>query len=594
MIQFLHPWRLLGLGAAAIPLLLHLRRRREPPTVAFPAVRYLRDATREHEQRLRLRHWLLLLLRMLLIAALALAAAGPSLPVGGVDTHTPAALAIVVDNSLSSGAIAGGSARIEALRHAARSILARAAPTDALWLLTADGIPRAGDPAALGAILDTLAPVARRLDLGAAIAAADAVVRASPLAGGLVVVTDLQASAVTAAAPRVPVVVVPVSTPPVSNLGLAPLDLGPEPWGAAPGRIGVGVVGDRAGMVPVRVQVGARPAREALVGPGRPASVLVPGLRPGWYEVRAELDPDELRADDQRWAGLRVASPAAASETGAGRYVAAALETLRESGRIASGDEVSFGALGRRSSIVLPPDEPSRVGAVDRALAERGATWRFGGLVSGASAVDSGAWLGVHAVARRYRLVPTGSGRTGVLATVAGEPWIVRSGDVILVGSRLEPEWTDLPLRADFVPFLDALVNRIARGEVASLDGAVGTPTLLPDRVTEVRKGDARWRVEGGAGFTPREPGVYWLVAGRDTIGALGVGADPRESDLRAADRSEVERLWGARVAEPSSAARAAFALAARSDLRGPLLWLALVAGLAELLVASGGRRRRA
>ena len=36
MIGFLHPWALAGLAAAAIPVLLHLLARREPPTVVFP------------------------------------------------------------------------------------------------------------------------------------------------------------------------------------------------------------------------------------------------------------------------------------------------------------------------------------------------------------------------------------------------------------------------------------------------------------------------------------------------------------------------------------------------------------------------------
>ena len=46
---------LLGLAAAAIPVLLHLLARREPPTVVFPAVRYLVSTTREHQRRLKLR-----------------------------------------------------------------------------------------------------------------------------------------------------------------------------------------------------------------------------------------------------------------------------------------------------------------------------------------------------------------------------------------------------------------------------------------------------------------------------------------------------------------------------------------------------------
>ena len=43
MIGFTAPWVLLGLLAAGIPVLLHLFARREPPTVMFPATRYLAE-----------------------------------------------------------------------------------------------------------------------------------------------------------------------------------------------------------------------------------------------------------------------------------------------------------------------------------------------------------------------------------------------------------------------------------------------------------------------------------------------------------------------------------------------------------------------
>ncbi|HTL04618.1 MAG TPA: BatA domain-containing protein, partial [Gemmatimonadales bacterium] len=86
MIGFTAPWALPGLAAAAIPLLLHLFARRIPPTVLFPATRYLAETARAHHRRLTLQHWLLLLVRTLLIALLVLAAAGPTLPSGGIAT----------------------------------------------------------------------------------------------------------------------------------------------------------------------------------------------------------------------------------------------------------------------------------------------------------------------------------------------------------------------------------------------------------------------------------------------------------------------------------------------------------------------------
>ncbi len=594
MIAFLHPWLLLGLAAAAVPVILHLRQHREPPTVTFPAVRYLLDATRQHEKRLRLRHLLLLILRTLLIVALVLAAAGPSAPVRGVASHPPTALALVVDNSLSSGAVAGGMPRIELLKRAARDVLGRATPSDALWLLTADGIPRRGSPDQLRAIVDTLTSTEARVDLGEALDLVAEVVRGDHRPGGVAVITDLQGSAVTPAAPKVPVLVVAITEPTVANLGIDGLELGPQPWGTDGARITVRLAGDPERRVPVRVRVGDRPSRQALAGVGAPATIALPPTRPGWHEVVAELDADELRADDRRVAGVRVAPVAAVRWREAGKYVDAALATLRDNGRVREGNEVVVGELTGAAAIVFPPAEPARLGALNRALEQRGVPWRYTLLREEAAVTDSGSWLGRHDVGRRYVLAPTGSGRVGVLATVAGTPWLVRSGGVVLFGSRLEPEWTSLPYSAAFLPFIDALVNRIARNEIVVADGAVGRPALLPDAVTEVRLGGRSWPVEGGAGFRAPAAGVYWLLSGNDTIGALGVASDPRESLLAPAAAATAEGLWGARVVGPDDAGRAAFALAARADLRGVLLWSALLLGLAELILAAwGGREGR-
>jgi hypothetical protein len=199
------------------------------------------------------------------------------------------------------------------------------------------------------------------------------------------------------------------------------------------------------------------------------------------------------------------------------------------------------------------------------------------------------------AVQRRLTLEPVGSGRTGVLATVNGAPWMVRSGTVVLLGSRLEPEWTSLPVTAAFMPFVDAVLNRVANGGVTLLGGAPGDAVPLPDLVTTVTAGARTWHVEGGAAFRAPEPGIYALLAGRDTVGALSVNVDQRESLLARAGDETVKQLWhGARVVPLDRAPREVFAQQTRGDLRGPLLWGALALGVMEAAVASGGRRRRA
>lgn len=593
MIGFLHPWLLAGLAAAGIPVLLHLLERQQPPTVVFPAVRYLVAATEAHQRRLRLQNWLLLLLRTLLIVLLVLAAAGPTLRGvgGGGAGHAPSAMVLILDNSASSGAVLKGTPRLAELRDAARRVLARATPDDALWLVTADEAPRRGDPAALGALVDRLQPSARRLDLGRAITAAGEVLAAEQRPGEIVVVTDLQATAVTPADPRAPVLVARPAEPPPRNVGIASLALGTQPWSLDGGRAVIALTGDSGPPVPVTVRLGDRPGRPALAAAGGSATVTLAGAPGGWWPVTAELDADELRADDRRVEAVRIAPVARARWDTAERYVAAAAEVLASNRRLARGDEVTVGRLGPGTSIVEPPADPAELGALNRALDRRGVGWSYGTLVAASETTDSGPALGQERVRKRYTLEPAGSGRTGVIARVGRSPWIVRGGGLVLLGSRLDPSWTDLPVSAGFMPFMDFLLNRATRGEVALIEAAPGDEVLLPDRATEVRRDDRHWTVEGGAGFAPPEPGLYFLLADRDTIGALAANVDPRESRLAPAPDEQVRKLWRARVVGLDDAGGEVFAAAARGDLRGPILWAGLLIGLAEMGLASAWRR---
>ncbi|CAN5741631.1 hypothetical protein BH24GEM1_BH24GEM1_29160 [soil metagenome] len=594
MIGFLHPWALLGLLAAGIPVLLHLLARREPPTVVFPAVRYLITTTREHQRRLKLQNLLLLVVRTLLIVALVLAAAGPIMPLRGVPGHAPSALVLIVDNSPSSGAVVGGSPRVAQLLDAARRVLARATPDDALWLLTADGIPQRGDAGTLTARLDGLDVSPRRLDLGAALTLARDVLAAESRPGEIVMLSDMQASAVSPASDGAPVLVGRPDAAPPPNVGIADVHTGPQPWSVDGGRVTVRLAGDSGLAVPLTARLADRPARQALGHAGGAATLSLPGVPSGWWTLAAELAPDELRADDRRIGVIRVAPVARVAWEGAGRYVAAACEVLAANRRIARGDEVTLGGLSRGSSVVQPPEDAAELGSLNRALAARGVGWSYARLTLDPAMTDSGAVVGRVAVARRYLLQPAGSGRTGVLATVAGQPWLVRSGDVVLLGSRLDPAWTELPLAAGFMPFMDLLLNRLARGEVSLSAGAPGDAVPLPDLTTGVRQGEREWAVEGGGMFQPSGVGAYYLVAGGDTLGAISSNLDMRESLLAPAPDEQIRRLWNrARVVPLSETAGLVFSAGALGDLRGPLLLVALLLGLGELALASVWRRQR-
>ncbi|MDQ2932575.1 MAG: BatA domain-containing protein, partial [Gemmatimonadota bacterium] len=140
---FLAPLWLLAGVAAAVPLLIHLMRRRAGARIDFPAVRYLLRAEREHSRDLRLRNLLLMLLRVAAVLLITLAAARPVIRMAG-GGHARTALAVVLDNSLSTSAIVGGRPVLQQLQARARDIIRRSSSGDRVWLVTADGVVHGG------------------------------------------------------------------------------------------------------------------------------------------------------------------------------------------------------------------------------------------------------------------------------------------------------------------------------------------------------------------------------------------------------------------------------------------------------------------
>src|SRR6516162_10332536 len=100
---FVFPILLGGLALAAIPLILHLIVRRQPKRLPFPAFRFLVQQHRSNQRKLRLRHLLLLALRVFLIAAMCLLLARPRLfhRVLGLDGERPVQAVLLFDTSAS-------------------------------------------------------------------------------------------------------------------------------------------------------------------------------------------------------------------------------------------------------------------------------------------------------------------------------------------------------------------------------------------------------------------------------------------------------------------------------------------------------------
>lgn len=99
--DFLNPLMLAGAAAAAVPIVLHLLLRQRPRHVLFPALQFIQARKEANRRRLKLRHLLLLALRVALLVLLALALARPSLKTSGgfASQEEPVAAALVFDTS---------------------------------------------------------------------------------------------------------------------------------------------------------------------------------------------------------------------------------------------------------------------------------------------------------------------------------------------------------------------------------------------------------------------------------------------------------------------------------------------------------------
>ncbi|MEO1338361.1 MAG: VWA domain-containing protein, partial [Myxococcota bacterium] len=141
---FLQPLFLLGLLGAALPIIIHLIHRQKPRRQAFSAIELVIQSVQKVERRWRLRRFLLLAARVLLVAALALAAAQP---LWGPDLKTaqtasgPQRVAIVVDATMSMRAKYEGTTSFARAIRQARNVIDAMGPEDMAVLVGAASPP---------------------------------------------------------------------------------------------------------------------------------------------------------------------------------------------------------------------------------------------------------------------------------------------------------------------------------------------------------------------------------------------------------------------------------------------------------------------
>ena len=142
VLSFLNAALLAGLAAIAAPLLIHLIYRRRLPEIRIPSTWLLREVRRENVRQVKLHDYILLALRMLIVALLALAAARPALQRAGIlgGGGGESAVAVVLDATLSMNASAPGGGQVfAAARRRAEEIVRQTSAGDAVTLVIARG-----------------------------------------------------------------------------------------------------------------------------------------------------------------------------------------------------------------------------------------------------------------------------------------------------------------------------------------------------------------------------------------------------------------------------------------------------------------------
>lgn len=593
---FLNPWFLAAGAAVFVPLFLHLFYRRESKTFAFPAIRYLLRTERERASQIRAQQLLLLLLRAAIVVLLTLAGARAHFR-GDGGSHEPTALALVLDNSMSTTAVDGGRRHLDTLKAAARISVALAGHDDLIWVIGA-GTPweRAvpGGAAQALAAVDSVRPAHGRAEMLEVVARARALVAQSGLPAREVhVFTDLQATAFEggtedAGDASVPVVVfgLPGDAGDGANRGVERVVFG---GGLAPlaGRrtqvsamVSGGTPGD---TVAARLHVGDQVRAAGRAPVGAAATFSAGPFRAGRIEGWVEIDPDPLTADDRRYFSFAVREPPLAALAGpAPFFVQEAMAVLEESRRAslvaagsaavlvsAGGDGLEAvagarpGTAGRRA-VVFPLADPALLPALNRRLAEAGIPFRYAPAGGGSGALR----VAEHAlpvdltgieVRRRFAVEPAGADATApessrVLATLSnGEPWLLAGAapqgrSYVLIASPLDEGSTSLPVSAAMLPLIEWALEQewvLEHGTGSgSAEGAVAGETFVPapaaTRVVDPE--GARHRVDGDQPFPAAVAGLYRVLAGDSVLETIAVNAPAAETDLTPLSRAALGR----------------------------------------------------
>jgi uncharacterized membrane protein len=105
---FLNPAILIGLAAASIPILIHLLNLRKLKKIEFSTLHFLKELQKNKIRRVKLKQWLLLALRVMIILLVVIALARPTLEgvsIGGTTSAAKTSAVFILDDTFSMSVV---------------------------------------------------------------------------------------------------------------------------------------------------------------------------------------------------------------------------------------------------------------------------------------------------------------------------------------------------------------------------------------------------------------------------------------------------------------------------------------------------------
>ena len=140
--NFLNPFVLLGLGAAVLPILIHLLSKRRAKEVAFPSINLLKLMQTDRIRMLKLKQLIILLLRILIIIFIIIAFARPALR-SVIKENARTSAVIIIDGSASMLYVDNGELLFNSALRKAEEIINLIRQDDTIAVIFSGEIPKA-------------------------------------------------------------------------------------------------------------------------------------------------------------------------------------------------------------------------------------------------------------------------------------------------------------------------------------------------------------------------------------------------------------------------------------------------------------------